>query len=130
MSGFPRVAVGSLGNHPPAGPIVWALAGYLTQQGRQVRHFFSRACYCSLQGALTATGSASRYIDCWLTGRDECRTLLAETYQSADFALFEGKYFAISRPLTAARSTATPHGPLNRAAARSTNFAVGSICPG
>lgn len=92
MSGFPRVAVGSLGNHPPAGPIVWALAGYLTQQGRQVRHFFSRACYCSLQGALTATGSASRYIDCWLTSRDESRTLLAETYQSADFALFEGAF--------------------------------------
>jgi cobyrinic acid a,c-diamide synthase len=92
MSGFPRVAVGSLGNHPPAGPIVWALAGYLTQQGRQVRHFFSRACYCSLQGALTATGMSSRYVDSWLTGRDECRTLLAEAYQSADFAVFEGAF--------------------------------------
>lgn len=92
MTGFPRVAVGSLGNHPPAGSIVWALAGYLTQHGRQVRHLFSRACYCSLQGALTATGMASRYIDCWLTGRDECRNLLAETYQSADFALFEGAF--------------------------------------
>lgn len=92
MSGFPRVAIGSLGNHPSPSPIVWALAGYLTQQGRQVRHFFSRACYCSLQGALTTTGMASRYMDSWLTSRDECRAMLADSYRTSDFALFEGKF--------------------------------------
>lgn len=97
MSGFPRVAVGSLGNHPSPSPIVWALAGYLTQQGsapqgRQVRHFFTRACYCSLQGALTSTGMSSRYMDSWLTGRDECRAMLDEAYRTADFTLFEGTF--------------------------------------
>lgn len=92
MSGFPRVAIGSLGNHPSPSPIVWALAGYLTQQGRQVRHFFSRACYCSLQGALTTTGMASRYMDSWLTSRDDSRGMLADSYRTADFALFEGTF--------------------------------------
>ncbi|MCE9606673.1 MAG: hypothetical protein K8U03_17425 [Planctomycetia bacterium] len=119
MSGFPRVAVGSLGNHPSPSPIVWALAGFLTQQGRQVRHFFSRACYCSLQGALTSTGMASRYMDSWLTGRDDCRSLLAESYQSAEFALFEGS-FAESRsagePASDGYSGSEPHSNSERLA--------------
>jgi len=92
MSGFPRVAIGCLGNHPSPSPIVWALSGYLTQQGRQVRHFFSRACYCSLQGALTTTGMASRYMDSWLTSRDHSRAMLADSYRTAEFALFEGTF--------------------------------------
>ena len=90
MSGFARLALGSLGRRPDPGPVCWALAACLERQGRQVRHFFSRACYCSPQGGLTATGSASGYLDSWLLSTDACRTRLAEAYASADFVLAEG----------------------------------------
>jgi cobyrinic acid a,c-diamide synthase len=68
------------------------LAGLLEQRGRQVQHFFSRACYCSLQGGLTATGTASRHFDTWLMTRDECRARLAEAYSTADVVLVEGRF--------------------------------------
>lgn len=92
MSGYARLALGSLGRRPDPGPICWALAGCLQQRGRQVRHFFSRACYCSPQGGLAATGSASGYLDSWLLSTDACRTRLAEAYTSADFVLAQGVF--------------------------------------
>lgn len=92
MSGYARLALGSLGRRPDPGPLCWALAGCLQRRGRQVRHFFSRACYCSPQGGLSATGSTSGYLDSWLLSTDACRTRLAEAYTSADFVLAEGVF--------------------------------------
>ena len=97
MSGFPRAALGSLGNRPAPSAMAWALAGYLTRRGIGVRHFHSQACYCAPEGALAATGSRSRHLDSWLMSRELCRSLLAEAYAAADFVLVEGR-FADARP--------------------------------
>jgi cobyrinic acid a,c-diamide synthase len=91
MSGFPRAALGSSGKSS-ASLVTWALAGILERQGKQVQHFFSRACYCGLQGGLTATGVASKHFDTWLMTRDECRARLAEAYRTADVVLVEGRF--------------------------------------
>jgi cobyrinic acid a,c-diamide synthase len=90
MPGFSRLAVGSWGCRPDVGPLTWGLAALLERHGRQVRHFFSRACYCSPQGALAATGTSSGYLDPWLLSTDACRRRLAEAYATADFMLAEG----------------------------------------
>src|SRR5262245_25686762 len=91
MPAFPRAAVGSSGKSSSS-LVTWALAGLLERQGRQVQHFFSRACYCGLQGGLTATGTASRHFDTWLMTRDQCRARLAEAYATADVVLVEGRF--------------------------------------
>lgn len=92
MSGYARVAVGCWGERPDPGPVCWALAGCLERRGRRVRHFLSQACYGAPQGAVTSTGRASQYLDCWLSSTDVCRSQLAEAYASADFVLAEGSF--------------------------------------
>lgn len=99
MSRFPRAALGYLGNttstqRPSAGPMAWALAGYLVAQGRQVRHYHAQACYCGLQGALSATGSPARHLDAWVMSREACRRSLLDAYQEAQFVLVEGEFDA------------------------------------
>jgi cobyrinic acid a,c-diamide synthase len=91
MSAYSRAAIGSSGKSTSS-LVTWALAGLLERQGLQVQHFFSRACYCGLQGGLTTTGVASRHFDTWLMTRDECRARLAEAYRTADIVLVEGRF--------------------------------------
>ena len=69
-----------------------ALMGLLKRHGRQVRHFWSRACLTNERGAANVTGRASRHLDSWLLTRDACRELLHHGMGRDDVAVIEGRY--------------------------------------
>jgi cobyrinic acid a,c-diamide synthase len=92
MLRVPRLALGSVQLQADTQPITWALLELLNRQACQVQHFHARSCYSARDGAITATGLASRHLDSWLMSRTVCGELLVRGLGSADLALVEGRF--------------------------------------
>jgi cobyrinic acid a,c-diamide synthase len=70
----------------------WALLDALRQRGLKVQHFYARACFTPVNGALAATGLSSRHLDSWLMPPEICRELFQHSSGDCDCAVVEGRY--------------------------------------
>jgi cobyrinic acid a,c-diamide synthase len=100
MMEFPRLALATPATGPEPSLATLALLAGLTERGRRVQHFRTRACPTATEAVGQVTGMPERHLDAWLMPPALCRGLFVRAARSADLAVVEG---TLDKP-TSARS--------------------------
>lgn len=98
MKRLARLALGAAHKECSGHLTCWALLDALRRRGMKVQHFFARACFAPVNGALAATGLSSRHLDSWLMPSEICRELFQHSSADSDCAVVEGRFRAAIVP--------------------------------
>lgn len=89
MSTLHRLAIESLQESDDCHLPTLAILQAFVEQGVQIQHYLSRACFSQHRGAMVPTGRSTRQLDSWLMSRELCTRLFLHGAQGSSLAIVE-----------------------------------------